>query len=91
MTTGLHFTSEDWARTERDWAAWWEGELERPLVLINDFVPPEKPLPEMHFFTSNFPLEMPAEEVVERIEAFSRRCAATAMPSPAGSPTSAQA
>ena len=82
MDSGLHFTSEDWARTERDWAAWWEGELERPLVLINDFVPPEKPLPEVHFFTSNFPLEMPAEEVVERVEAFIEaiRCYGDAFP-----------
>jgi 5-methyltetrahydrofolate--homocysteine methyltransferase len=66
----LHFTAEDWTRTERDWTAWWEGELERPLVLINDFVRPDKPLPEAHLFTSNFPLGMPTEEVVERLQPY---------------------
>ena len=70
MDIDLHFTGEDWTRTERDWIAWWEGELERPLVLINDFVPPDKPLPRAHLFTSNFPLEMPAEEVVERLQPY---------------------
>jgi len=70
MTIDLHFTSEDWIRIERDWTAWWEGELERPLVLVNDFVPPDTPLPELHLFASNFPLEMPAEEVIERFQPY---------------------
>jgi hypothetical protein len=70
MNIDLRFTGEDWTRVERDWAAWWDGELERPLVLINHFVPPDKPLPQAHVFTSNFPLEMPAEEVVERLQPY---------------------
>ena len=55
MTSDLRFTAEDWARTERDWTAWWAGELDRPLVVINDFVPPEKPLPQAHLFTATSP------------------------------------
>ena len=30
----LHFRAEDWARVDRDWEAWWAGELTRPMVLI---------------------------------------------------------
>jgi len=71
MSINLHFTAEDWERVERDWTAWWEGELERPLVLINNFVPPsDRPLPQAHLLTINFPLEMSAGEVVERFQAY---------------------
>ncbi|NDJ78696.1 MAG: LD-carboxypeptidase [Chloroflexi bacterium] len=28
------FAPEDWARIRRDWTAWWNGTLERPLVLL---------------------------------------------------------
>ena len=30
----IHFTEEDWQRIERDWNAWWAGELERPLLTL---------------------------------------------------------
>jgi hypothetical protein len=33
------FHDEDWARIERDWTAWWEGELDRPLVMIHGYGP----------------------------------------------------
>jgi len=36
----MHFTNEDWERVHRDWAAWWEGDLERPLVVMHGFQPP---------------------------------------------------
>ncbi|NDJ76964.1 MAG: hypothetical protein GYB65_11975 [Chloroflexi bacterium] len=28
------FTAADWSRIRQDWTAWWDGTLERPLVLI---------------------------------------------------------
>lgn len=34
MRTELNFTPKDWERVERDWSAWWAGELERPMVVI---------------------------------------------------------
>lgn len=34
MSLDLSFTPDDWARIERDWSAWWAGELDRPLVVI---------------------------------------------------------
>ncbi len=41
MTIHLRFTDSDWQRIERDWNAWWAGELDRPLVVleIHDPVP----------------------------------------------------
>jgi hypothetical protein len=32
----LHFDDEDWERIERDWSAWWAGELERPMVMLQN-------------------------------------------------------
>jgi 5-methyltetrahydrofolate--homocysteine methyltransferase len=30
----LHFGDADWERIERDWTAWWAGELPRPIVML---------------------------------------------------------
>jgi hypothetical protein len=35
----LNFEPREWERLERDWNAWWEGELERPMVMIEGRVP----------------------------------------------------
>lgn len=35
MSFKVHFTAEDWTRVERDWTAWWAGELDRPLVMVD--------------------------------------------------------
>ncbi len=37
LDTGFH--DEDWDRIDSDWNAWWSGELERPLVMINGVNP----------------------------------------------------
>ena len=34
MKSFLQFDEKDWARTERNWTAWWLGELDRPMVMI---------------------------------------------------------
>jgi hypothetical protein len=62
------FTEGDWARVERDTMAWWAGELERPLVwlAVTDPIPREKP----YAYLSNYPLDMPANEVVDQHEPF---------------------
>jgi 5-methyltetrahydrofolate--homocysteine methyltransferase len=36
MSIQLHFTPKDWERVERDWTAWWAGELDRPMVVIGN-------------------------------------------------------
>jgi 5-methyltetrahydrofolate--homocysteine methyltransferase len=64
----LHFTEDDWARIERDTAAWWNGELDRPLVYlaVTDPLPHRRP----YAFHSNYPLDMPVEAVVDCYEPF---------------------
>ncbi len=70
MSIAVHFTSEDWERHRQTWAAWWAGELDRPLVIIEGVEPcPERPLPEVHDFISNYPFDVPASEVVARYQA----------------------
>ncbi len=34
MKLDLGFDELDWERTERNWVAWWEGEIDRPMVWI---------------------------------------------------------
>ena len=35
MKLSLHFTAQDWHRHERNWNAWWAGELDRPLIILD--------------------------------------------------------
>ncbi len=71
MSIDLCFTEADWARVTRDWTAWWAGELERPLVVVHGIVPDEDGhVPEVQHFTSNYPLDMPADEVINRYQAY---------------------
>jgi 5-methyltetrahydrofolate--homocysteine methyltransferase len=67
MTIQTQFTEEDWARIRRDWSAWWAGELDRPLVMIeqldrtrswDDGLPPPYRLP----------LDWPADRVLDFYE-----------------------
>ncbi|GAJ21038.1 unnamed protein product, partial [marine sediment metagenome] len=63
MNINLHFTEEDWEHIERDWTAWWAGELDRPMVV----------LPTMDTilstsqdeYTRDFMLEKPVDEVLD--------------------------
>ncbi len=64
----LHFNEEDWERIEQDIGAWWEGELDRPLVYLA--VTDPVPCPAPWGYQSNYPLDMPAEAVVDCYEPF---------------------
>jgi len=63
MSINLHFTEEDWERVERDWTAWWAGELDRPMVVL--------PTMDIFFnasrdeYTKDFLLEKPVDEVLD--------------------------
>jgi 5-methyltetrahydrofolate--homocysteine methyltransferase len=63
MNINLHFTEKDWERVERDWKAWWAGELDRPMVII--------PTMDIFFsasrdeYTKDFLLEKPVDEVLD--------------------------
>jgi hypothetical protein len=65
MDINLHFTERDWERTESDWTAWWVGELDRPLVMIEGL----DPLDVFEDLASNFPLDMPADAVINYYQA----------------------
>jgi len=39
MTLNIRFTEDDWQRVEQDWSAWWAGELDRPMVMIETMNP----------------------------------------------------
>jgi 5-methyltetrahydrofolate--homocysteine methyltransferase len=61
----LNFTEQDWERVEDDTLAWWAGELERPLVYLS--VTRWQDLTELFLgYMSNYPLEMPVEQVLDR-------------------------
>ncbi|MDD4062092.1 MAG: hypothetical protein PHW08_15500 [Kiritimatiellae bacterium] len=69
MNTKMHFTPDDWARIERDWGAFWAGELDRPIVILDTCnLPQDKNLPDAPFFTAQLPLDMSADDVVDRYE-----------------------
>jgi len=66
----INFTEDDWQRAERDTQAWWAGELNRPLVYlavtnparVTDLKTP------LYTYWSNYSLEMPADEIVDRFD-----------------------
>lgn len=61
MTYALHFSEQDWQRLESDWTAWWAGELERPMVVIEN--PIHARLPDE--LSREFLLDTPVEQVLE--------------------------
>jgi hypothetical protein len=62
MTATLNFTEEDWARVERDTLAWWNHDLDRPLVYLSV---PGMPGKRAWSYQSNYPLDLPADDVVD--------------------------
>jgi len=64
----LHFTDQDWERAAQAWSAWWEGELDRPLVAIESGAPPGTVLPEVPGLVSETGMKMPADELLDRIQ-----------------------
>ncbi len=63
MTINVHFTEQDWQCIERDWNAWWAGELDRALVVIETFAPMEQ-IPDFSQF-SKFGLDTPVDEIID--------------------------
>jgi len=72
MTSAHGFVAQDWPRIERDWKAWWAGELDRPLIVIDARDPayPETTTEDRvpHIFITQFPLEMPVEQVLDHVQ-----------------------
>ena len=65
MSIPLRFHDEDWARIERDHAAWWAHELDRPLVqVIGKEYDRKITYPQVHDFVSNYPFDVSVDEIV---------------------------
>lgn len=65
MSLNLSFTADDWARVETAWTAWWAGELDRPLVWVEQAKPVAELDGKLRQFLTHYPLAMPAEAVVD--------------------------
>lgn len=39
MSINVRFTEDDWKRIETDWTAWWKGDLDRPMVVLETIDP----------------------------------------------------
>ncbi len=61
MSVEVKFSERDWERIERDWTAWWAGELERPMVIIENPITFSLPME----LTMEFLLEKPVDEVLD--------------------------
>lgn len=67
MSVHLHFDEADWERIERDYMAWWAHELPRPLVYVGGVEPVGDAAPiEVESFLTNYPWEVPVEEIIAR-------------------------
>jgi hypothetical protein len=65
MEANIAFSEDDWQRIERDWSAWWAGELKRPLVMVEVLEPPPgEDWPTVQEMTTNFGMDVPAEQVI---------------------------
>ncbi len=64
MSSQIQFTCEDWERIKRDYTAWWEGELDRPLIyLVGRERNPSQELPNIHPFLVDYPPAVSAEAI----------------------------
>jgi hypothetical protein len=57
----INFSEKDWVRIQDSWKSWWEGDLNRPLVVIEV---PGGPSLAAHRFAASYPIDMPADEVI---------------------------
>lgn len=63
----LTFTNQDWQRIERDYTAWWAGELERPLIyMMGHAEGSEAVRRDAPHMPGHLPLDLPVEECVNR-------------------------
>lgn len=70
MDIRLHFSPRDWERIERDYMAWWEHDLARPLIQITTIDPsPASAMPSLPSFVSNVPFDVSADEIIARATA----------------------
>ena len=64
MTINIRFTELDWERIACDWNAWWAGELERPLVVLETVDPVEADWSQL----TKYGLDTPVDEILDNWE-----------------------
>ncbi len=69
VSIDLHFGPADWQRVQAAWTAWWAGEMDRPLVVVEGLqAPPGLSVPNPHNLGRSiprFPLETPADDLLD--------------------------
>ncbi len=66
MSIDINFTDDDWERIRRDWTSWWDGDIDRPMVMIenvNTLMGANDELSE------DFLLHKPVDEVIDYFQA----------------------
>lgn len=64
MKNCLRFDDGEWERTEENWTAWWCGELDRPMVIIETMTDPRYSLDTWSEHLTRFPL---SQRMFERL------------------------
>lgn len=65
MSINIRFTEPDWQRIQRDWNAWWAGELERPLLTLEV----TQPNPDHDWsHLSKWGLDTPVDQVLDNAQ-----------------------
>jgi hypothetical protein len=68
MTLKHQFDEDNWERVTAAWQAFWEGELERPLVVMSG-ARPNASRPRLPAYTAQFPPELSEDEVLDQYQA----------------------
>jgi hypothetical protein len=66
MPLNLHFPDSSWETVTRNWSAWWAGELERALIVLECVEPQNEAT--LHYaitFLGNYAHDIPADELLE--------------------------
>ena len=61
------FSDADWARLERDWTAWWNHDLSRPMLVATSTRPADRPRPSWWESIGKIAHDIPAEAVAEEV------------------------
>jgi hypothetical protein len=66
MPLNLHFPESSWEIVTQNWSAWWAGELERPLIVLECIEPQDEVPPHYaSIFLGNYAHDIPADELLE--------------------------
>ena len=73
MGIDIRFTDDDWSRIERDWRAWWAGDLDRAMVMVERVGAREgrahpKGMPRTNEFMLNSPVDEFLDIYQEQLE-----------------------